>query len=449
MSSYYPSFNYQGINSRDKGLVVAHFEADTGEVDTFLGMEPIYTESADGSFRLDYGAKFNNVAVFKITMIKQAGNDFSVEEVRDCLKWLTGARRNSLLDLTEHFIESSNDVDTSLVCDGETTKFKLFQQCDRVYYVNIDDKQLESGWAIETDGNVSFLVFDKAPEVGAKITIAYNRIKYSFIGRVTNAWQQKMDARTVGIVLEFTSSSPWAFSRTHVIEQDIDGTTQNPEKIQINNESDEQHSWLYMKTVFTNEDGAYLQIDNTTTGETTLVQNLGYNEIVTIDGSKLITSDKPKRIFGNDFNFNFPRLRGGVNNLEIVGDGHIRIEYIMPLKAGDCAMDITVLSDPVCNEAGEIVLDSLDWSRVTGTPTTLGGYGIANAYTKSEVDSKIENVTVKDISWSKVTHKPTDLAGFGLDDEVYTKDEVDALIGSVKITINESELNAMLAEVLK
>ena len=92
MSSYYPSFSYLGINSRDKGLVIAHFDADQGETDTFLGMEPIYTESADGSRRLDYGAKYNNVAVFRITVIKQDGGDFSVKEVRDNLRWLTGAK---------------------------------------------------------------------------------------------------------------------------------------------------------------------------------------------------------------------------------------------------------------------------------------------------------------------------------------------------------------------
>jgi len=71
MSSYYPSFSYLGINSRDKGLVVSHFDADQGESDTFLGMEPVYTESADGSRRLDYGAKYNNVAVFRITVSKK------------------------------------------------------------------------------------------------------------------------------------------------------------------------------------------------------------------------------------------------------------------------------------------------------------------------------------------------------------------------------------------
>lgn len=438
MSSYYPSFNYKGINSRDKNFVVAHFEADQGETDTFLGMEPIYTESADGSSRIDYGARFNNVAVFKITMIKQSGEDFSVADVRDCLKWLTGARTNSPLDLTEHFIEDSSDIDSSLICDGSATQFKLFHQCDHAYYVKINGVELKSGWAITTDVNASFIVFDEAPSAGAKITIAYNRIKYSFIGRVTNAWQQKMDSRTVGIVLEFTSASPWAFSRSYVISQDIYGTESAPEIITINNESDEQYAWLYLKTTFSNEDGTYLKITNTTTGEDpTIVKNIAYNETVTIDGNKMITSNKSGRIFGNDFNFNFPRLCSGINKLYIVGIGHIKIEYIMPLKAGDCAIDASVLSDPICNESGEIVLDCLDWSRITGTPNSLSGYGITNAYTKTEVDTKISNATVKEISWGRVVHKPTDLAGYGLDDDVYTKTEINTKLQNVDKDIDD------------
>lgn len=33
-------------------------------------------------------------------------------------------------------------------------------------------------------------------------------------------------------------------------------------------------------------------------------------------------------------------------------------------------------------------ISSIDWSKITGTPTTLGGYGITDAYTKTESDNK-------------------------------------------------------------
>ena len=101
MSSYYPSFSYKGFNSlKDKNLMVSAFDADQGEADTYLSMDCIYTDKYDGTRRLDYGAKFNSVAVIKISVIKANKRDFTVSEVRDFLKWTTGSRLNSYLDLT-------------------------------------------------------------------------------------------------------------------------------------------------------------------------------------------------------------------------------------------------------------------------------------------------------------------------------------------------------------
>jgi hypothetical protein len=36
----------------------------------------------------------------------------------------------------------------------------------------------------------------------------------------------------------------------------------------------------------------------------------------------------------------------------------------------------------------------IKWQDITGTPSTLAGYGITNAYTKDETDKKIDNIDV-------------------------------------------------------
>ena len=56
------------------------------------------------------------------------------------------------------------------------------------------------------------------------------------------------------------------------------------------------------------------------------------------------------------------------------------------------------------------------WSGVTSTPTTLAGYGINNAYTKTETN----NLTW---DWSAINNKPSTLVGYGITD-VYSKTEV-------------------------
>lgn len=342
MSVYHTSFNYLNKNSnQDFGLIISHFadDADSGETETFLSMEPVYTDNAFGTKRIDYGAKYSSVAVFRITIIKQDGNELSVANIRNYLKWLTGARTNSSLDL---------------------------------------------------------LIGDE--------------IKYSFIGRFTNAWQYKMDARTCGLILEFTSISPWAYSPVQTVTQAISG----PTEIKIDNQSDDLYEYVCPKIIYENTTGSYLTIENTTTGETTQVNGLLTNETITIDNNLMITTDKPSRTFGSAFNFVFPRFSAGVNNLIVTGVGNITIEYIMYLKVGDCARDINVVYDPICSEDGTIEIDMLPFARISNLPKTLKEHNIEDAYTKSEVDALMENIEM---------------------DDVYSKIEVDNMLATIESQI--------------
>lgn len=397
MSSYYPSFNYLGINSRERNLVVSHFssDADSGEVETFQSIEPVYTEKSDGS-RLDYGAKYNSVASFRITVIKPDGNDFSVKEVRENLKWLTGSKKNSPLDMVEHFSEE-------FISDGTTTNFKLTNACDHIFYVKINGSTANSNaWAYDTARNI--VILSNVQTSGTIIKIAYNRIKYSFIGRITNAWQYKMDARTVGMILEFTSTSPWAYSAKQIVSQDINGT----HTIIIDNDSDDLYGYTAVNIIFKNTIGSLLKITNNSTGDITEISNIGANEVITMSNNMMIQSDNPSKVFGNSFNFVFQRLIAGKNEITVRGIGNITFEYVAALKVGDCAMDINVISDPICNDDGEIILDTLPWSRISNTPTTYQAYGITNVYSKVEVDNLLADIQIDETELSAMLRKELD-----------------------------------------
>lgn len=323
MSSYYASFSYMGLNSlSDKNLIVVAFDADEGETDAFLEMDPIYTEKSDGSRRHDYGAKFNSVAVIRITVIKSNESDFTVAEVRDFLKWTTGVRKVSYLDL---------------ISNGE--------------------------------------------------------IKYSFLGRVTSAYQQKMDGRTIGLAIEFTSVSPWAYSPKQIYKYSFDETFTNnagilnmdnslslnvdnhgilyndsdlfqvtdggtlyinkPSIISINNQSDDLYTYIGLDTTYVNGNSDYLSIKNTTLNEETIITGISKNETIMLSEEQFIISDIPNKIFGNDFNFIWPRLAPGINEFVIsgTGSGSITFVYRYPIKIGDCTMDIDELNVDVCNSA--------------------------------------------------------------------------------------------------
>jgi len=593
MSSYYPSFNYLGENSRERSLVISHFDADSGEADTFLGMEPIYTESADGSRRLDYGAKYNNVASFRITTIKPDGSDLSVDEIREHLKWLTGSKRNGPFELVEHFSEE-------FICDGKKTSFQLSETgagknlldfgkiyasnsstvCEfpdddvlRIYTIkdreyagvksqtltlkagvtytfSLDVTEIRSGdirfgfrygplhedkendfavsatvatstghfvnritpktdievypsvlvtWSTAAEGDATFknlqvevgsidtaytphelngtantirifsvsvngdilknygyspsggilsLYNTPIPSKGAVIKVSYGRIKCSFTGRITNAWQYKMDARTIGLIFEFTSISPWAYSSLQLKNAIVNDLRY----ITIFNKTDDLYGYTLMNTVFTNTTGTSVTIVNENTGERTIVTNLAKNETITISDNMMITSDKASKVFGNSFNYVFPRLVAGENRLTIYGTGNIQFQYYYCIKIGDCAMDINVISDPIYDDDGNIQLDVLPWSRITDTPTTYQGYGITNVYSKVETDQLVAPVAAQISNmYSKAEVNNMYLSLKSDLSKIYTKSEVDKLLSNITARLakiyTKSEVDALFDDV--
>lgn len=395
MSSYYPSFRYLGTHSTQKNVVVAHFDADQGEMDTFLGMEPIYTERSDGS-RLDYGAKYNNVATFRITVIKPDGSDFSTKEVRDHLSWMTGSKQNSTLDLTHHFSEE-------FVYNGNST-FELANIPDEILSVKVNGNRFWGGVSHTLGSKYIGLELDsEQPQLnnGDVVKIEYYKIQYYFIGRVTNAWQYKLDARTIGLIYEFTNNSPWAYSALQFAPDDTNFV--NGELMfTINNESDDHYGYTPVEIVFENTTGDALTIINYMTGDTTEITGLGVNETITMNSNMMITSSVPNKVFGNTFNFVFQRLISGSNEISVQGYGMIRFKYVYAIKIGDCAIDVNAFSYPIYDSNGNIQVDTLHWSRIVDTPTTYQGYGITNVYSKLEVDALVSGIEIDEVKLNQM-----------------------------------------------
>lgn len=331
MSLYYDNFRYLNTNSLDKGLIVTAFEPDNGFVDSFLSMEPVQEEHYNGTQKFDYGARYNSSAVVNIQVVKSDGTDFSLSDVRDISRWLTGSRINSWLEV----------------------------------------------------GSVRF-DYDNDP-----------RVKYAFLGRVTNLQQYKMDGRVVGFKIEFTSISPWAYSRRQDIDLVFgenmltfiednnfvtrgDGTIKNATininddgilynnasteesyflidddgvvyvdnvaRAYIDNQTDDLYTYIGLDIYYQNVNSNTLSIINETLGETSAITGMSVGENITLSSQQFIVSDLPNKIFGDDFNFKWPRLAPGINNFIIDGShqGSVHFSYRYPMKVGDCAMDIDV-----------------------------------------------------------------------------------------------------------
>lgn len=272
MSSYHTSFTYNGLSSIEKGVILASFNADDGETDSFLSMENISSETNFG-VRHEYGARHDSVAEIKMTLLRFNGNNFTVESFRDVVRWLTGAKKSSWLNLYEN-----------------------------------------------------------------------DKLAYSFLGKFTDVQQYKIDAVTIGIVATFTANSPWAYSDVNEINTAINGD----KLITIYNKSDNLYSYVDLDITFKNINGTTLSIYNKDTNETTQVEKLDIDETITIDHNKIIYSSKDNKVFGNTFNFSWPRLAPGINNFTVSGNGELYIKYRYPIKAGDCVMDIDVDTNMNC-----------------------------------------------------------------------------------------------------
>ena len=322
MSSYHTSFSYKDKNSLNEGLIIVSFEPDVGFTDSFLAMENVSDEYYDRTKRFDYGSRYTSQSEIKITLIKQDGSDMKRDEFRAYAKWLTGARANSWLDM---YIGST--------------------------------------------------------------------IQYSFLGKFLNLEQYKYDSRTVGIRLTFSSISPWAYSAEqrflcelsrslivdtyNVLEKkagisrefglvdsvlfvdpndvnsyfDVtsDGIAHidNAVVIQTDNETDDLYTYINLDINYKNGEGNSISIKNTTLDEETIITGMSVGEIIKLSAKQFIVSDIPNKIFGDDFNFVWPRLAPGVNKFIIDGatEGVIEFAYRYPMKIGDCAIDTDILGE--------------------------------------------------------------------------------------------------------
>lgn len=373
MSSYHSSFKFLDKKSdTDFGWMIAHFEADNGETESYLSQEQVYTSSYNGARRLLYGTKWNAAATVKITVIKQNMSDFTEMECRNAYKWLTGNPMATYLDL----------------------------------YV----------------GDV---------------------IRYSFLGTVQDVKPQKLDARTVGLNIYFESISPWAYSAVQTVtcsfgqllSVDSDGllvkgsmyetllnTTNggvlyngtnggggvfkitndgtvfldNMIHMKIDNQTDDMYSFITLNTVLHNTDSDYVSIYNQTLNEETIIENMSKNEQISLTSGQFIVSDVPGKMFGNNFNYIWPRLAPGMNDIIVrgTGSGYIEFTYRYPVKIGDCAVNIGMF-DSACNCDGLTDYGMIDWSDIVNTPDTLAGYGVIDSYTASEIDEKLANIEIE------------------------------------------------------
>ena len=75
------------------------FDGDSGETATYLNREAVAAETHDGRYKSVTRYKYNESFSPKFTFVKKGFSDFTMDEVRSVLKWLTSTSQTALLDV--------------------------------------------------------------------------------------------------------------------------------------------------------------------------------------------------------------------------------------------------------------------------------------------------------------------------------------------------------------
>lgn len=99
---------------------------DKGETSSFLSRKAVKTETYNGAFSRSYGMKYDEVLAPQITLMKRNFEDFTFEEQRAVLSWLTSKRTTGYMDvyMTEDDVASNSP---SYCLLGGVTKIETYK----------------------------------------------------------------------------------------------------------------------------------------------------------------------------------------------------------------------------------------------------------------------------------------------------------------------------------
>lgn len=340
MSSYHDSFTYKNRNSlKDMKLIIASFDPDNGFIDSFLSMESIYEDNAFGTRRFSYGAKYNSVATIDITVIKNDGTEFSMSEFRAIAQWITGARTDSWLDM---YID--NEIVYSFL--GKFIDLQPYRSDSRTAGLKLTFESV-APWAYSGPQTV---------DVNFGQQLYVNNDGYLYVNTVENS---TLSVNKNGILFPNTSKD---YGFEYLDPTVYDGVIWMQEIVdfEIDNPTDDLYTYINLDMKFTNKQSQYLSvinnynsIDGYSVTEETRLSNVANNDIVLLSAEQFVVSEKyPQKVFGNDFNFVWPKLAPGINKFSISGsgEGNVQFTYRYPIKIGDGLIGTQISGNGlVCN----------------------------------------------------------------------------------------------------
>lgn len=365
---------YRGVESTDLNILdlimCVAFESDNGETSTYLNREAVVSETYDGRYKKAHSYKYSESFSPKFTFMKKNFENFTIEEVRQVIKWLTSTDTTALLDVyyddsevvTWSAIGGWTEISTYKFANNRTvgitaifeavTPFALSDlytvtktissATDNKLTINIDTDDNQpvrpritirgKGIVVPIASGTTFNIYsDMVPN-----TVYYNGTNYY--------WKSDESALVTG------ATGPNYGWPTVIRDAVYSAKDEIKEETVYYYTSDQKYRWIDPYTFKSSTSNPKLATTsvritnkhtdlfaNVTTHSSTTVKNNGATETIVIDGAnQIISSSGTKRIFGDDFvNWQWLELYEGKNEITVEGNCDIILEYRTVVKCGE------------------------------------------------------------------------------------------------------------------
>jgi hypothetical protein len=347
---------------------------DSGETESYLNREAIITETYDGSYTRNHGYKYTDMLVATITFIKKDFEDFTPEENRRMLSWLTSARNAERLEIYHD--------------DSEVLSYVLFGGFTSVQQYKMANSRVV-GYVCEFTHQAPFVYSPTYTAAPTRTVIKELNPEPFYYKPITVNCKTDEDEKPVypKITITFDDNAQYVYTNYYPMDETFEMLENviyrwfNPKTKQYEYYINIAGSKQYITNIFTTKKDQQI-CDNTTFGkyyysqqdnhgiykgtadgwefvttmkpgaeikithvdeygvDTTIKSTIigcHYNEVITIDGTnRLITSSEeaPMRVIGNDFNWEWPYFMYGENTVSVTGNCSIQFEWIEPRKVG-------------------------------------------------------------------------------------------------------------------
>ncbi len=308
-------FTYNGYSSRDFDLICdLAFDSDSDNTETFLSRDAVASEVYNGTLKRTHNYKYSEVFAPSFTLIKNDFEDFTTEEVRKVLAWLTSS-------FTPKFLTAYED-------DSEIISFEILGAPTQ-----IETYKLGNGRII----GIVFTFESCSPYAFSVVQTITKDITTPQTFTITCNSDEIGAMVYPKVIIEHKQTDSLVVQSDHMMkynEELVDGTVYQYE---------DKYYWIDNDGVFqeqsentSNFDTTSVSIQNDTTQSKTVIGKDNAQEIVTLDGAnRIVSSSRPNgRIFGDDFNWIWMPLVPGDNIITVMGSCTIKFEWREPRKVG-------------------------------------------------------------------------------------------------------------------